>query len=56
MWKISKSFSEEKEKQRQYGPDWYKNVPEDWKRDLVEYRKNIKESEKTLHCNYKKPF
>ena len=38
---ISKSFKEEKEKKQQYGCERYKNLSEDEKQKLVEYRKNI---------------
>ena len=46
---------EEKERKRQSGRERYKNLSEDEKRKLVEYRKNIK-WEKTPKYNYKKLF
>ena len=38
LWKISKS-KEEKGKEQQYGRERYKNLPEDEKQKLVEYKK-----------------
>ena len=38
--KYEKHFEEEKKKKRQYGREWYKNIPEDEKQKLVEYGKN----------------
>ena len=43
-----------KEKRRQYGRKRYKNLPEDEKHKLVEYRKTILKWGKTHYHNYKK--
>ena len=49
------SLSEvEKEKKKQYGREPYKNLPEDEKQKLVEYKKNVIKWEETPYCNYKK--
>ena len=45
-----------KKKKRQYGRERYKNLSENEKNKLVEYRKNITKREKMLYCNYKKVF
>ena len=42
MWKISKSFQRRKEKKQQFGREQYKNLSEDQKHKLVEYRKKYK--------------
>ena len=47
---------EEKEKKRQYGLERYKNLPEDEKQKLFEYRKKYKMKKKTPYNNYKKLF
>ena len=45
-----------KEKKQQYGRERYKNLSEDEKQNLAEYRKNIIEWEKMLYYNYQKVF
>ena len=40
-WKISKSFKEEKEKKWQNGREGYKNLSEDEKNKLGEYKKML---------------
>ena len=45
-----------KKRKRQYGRERYKNLSENEKNKLVEYRKNIAKREKTLSFNYKKVF
>ena len=45
-----------KKKKQQYGRERYKNLSENEKNKLVEYRKNITKREKMLYCNYKKVF
>ena len=47
---------EEKEKKRQYGLGRYKNLPEDEKQKLFEYRKKYKMKKKTPYNNYTKLF
>ena len=50
FWKILKSFyRRKKKKKRQYGYERYKNLSEDEEQELVKYRKNIIEWEKTLY-------
>ena len=43
-----------KEKKEKYGCKKYKNLPENGKQKLVEYRKNIIKWKKMLYYNYKK--
>ena len=45
-----------KKKKQQYGCERYKNLSEDKKSKLVEFRKRYKKLEKTLPYNYKKAF
>ena len=45
-----------KKKKQEYGPKRCKNLSEDEKQKLVEYRKNIIEWDKMLYYNYKKVF
>ena len=43
LWKISKFFQKKEKKKKQYGRWQYKNLPEDEKQRLVDYRiKNYK--------------
>ena len=43
LWKISKFFQKKEKKKKQYGRGQYKNLPEDEKQRLVDYRiKNYK--------------
>ena len=48
------SFKEEKWKKQQYGCESYKNLLEDDKQKLVEYRKKYKMRKKKLYYTYKK--
>ena len=44
-------------KKQQYGCERYKNLSEDEKNKLFEYRKkNLQNKEKTLYYNYEKVF
>ena len=39
LWKISKSFQRRKIKKQPYGCEWHKNLSENEKQKLVDYRK-----------------
>ena len=45
-----------KESKQQYGCERYKNLSENEKNKLVEYRKNYYRMKKSIYCNYKKAF
>ena len=55
LMRDTKVFLKKKKKRKwQYGPCRYKNLPEDGKQKLVEYRKNIIKWETAPYYNYKK--
>ena len=57
LLKDTKIFLRRKLKKPQYGCERYKNLSEDEKQELVEYRKKILQNEKkTLDYNFEKVF
>ena len=59
QWQLKaseKSFLRKKRKKRQHGLERYKDLSEDEKQKLFEYRKNIIEWENIPYYNYKKYF
>ena len=47
-------LKKKKKKKQQYGCEHYKNLSEDEKQRLVEYRRKYHGTRKMLHYNYKK--
>ena len=56
LWKLSKYFLRRKERKQLYDCERYKNLPEDEKQKLVEYRKKYYKMRKNAFFNYKNIF